>query len=427
MASGRLSIEYINRYDGLEGLTMMNNDFIAMLLAGGEGRRLAPLTSRFAKPVVPFGDRFRMIDFPLSNCMNSNIRTVGVLTQYCSESVQSHIGNGEAWLQSGRTRHAGEIASLPADRVTSDGCYTGTADAIYRNIDYIDSHNPEHVLILSGDHIYQMDYRPMLEFHKKNGAAATIAVKKVPWREASRFGIMNTDEQLQIVEFEEKPANPQSNLASMGIYLFRWADLKRSLMEDAINPQSTHDFGKDIIPAVLAAGEKLVAYPYEGYWRDVGTVDSLWEAHMELVEGELVLGSVNWPIRTNKLRMLDKPYIGADAVISESVTHPECSVEGSIIRSVVCSGVTVGKGSELLESVVMAGAQIGRNVTIHKAIIGEGAVVPDGAVIGSLHSEEVTVIEPGKAWVTFPDHRRVLEPLSKLINTSRNGRKVAAR
>lgn len=396
-----------------------SNDCLAMLLAGGQGSRLAPLTSRFAKPVVPFGDRLRMIDFPLSNCMNSNIRNVGVLTQYCSDSVHDHIADGQAWLQSSMTRHSGEITLLPASRISSNG-YAGTADAIYRNIDYIDQHNPEHILVLSGDHIYQMDYRPMLEFHKQNNANATIAVKSVPWREASRFGIMNTDKQNRVTEFQEKPANPQSNLASMGIYLFRWEALKQLLIEDAANEHSSHDFGQDILPAMLAAGSKLVAYSYEGYWKDVGTIESLWDAHMELIDGEFELDVNHWPLHTNVRTSTPIPerYNPKDAIITHSIVHPECIVEGEITRSVLCSRATVGVGSDIVESIIMPGARIGRNVTIHKAIIGEGAVIQDGAIIGELGRDEVHVVAPGETVKAYTGYSE-LEPLTTLISAGR--------
>lgn len=375
---------------------MTQHHCIAMLLAGGEGRRLAPLTSAFAKPVVPFGDRYRMIDFPLSNCMNSGIRRVGVLTQYCADTVHNHIDDGEAWLQSSRTKHLGEIALLPAAKVSPDGCYTGTADAIYRNLDYIDHHEPEHVLILSGDHIYQMDYRPMLEAHINSGAAATIAVKRVPWAEASRFGILNTDGDFRVIEFEEKPARPQSNLASMGIYLFRTSDLKEALRKDAENKQSSHDFGKDIIPMLLEGQAGLTAYPYEGYWRDVGTVDSLWEAHMDMLEGTMRLSAPHWPLRTNGGSAAPGENRPPAASHRECIIHDSCTMEGTALRSVISCGAEIGRGSRIYESVIMPGAQIGRNVQIHKAIIGENAVIEDGAVIGAPQAKKITVVGPGE-------------------------------
>lgn len=252
-----------------------------MLLAGGEGRRLAPLTSSMAKPAVPFGGQYRIIDFPLSNCVNSKIDTIGVLTQYEAESLHQHIGEGEPWGLHSRSDRG--VRLLPSG-IEGRESYTGTADAIYKNIEYIDSQNPEHVLILSGDHIYHMDYRKMLDYHIAKSAKATISVMEVPWDEASRFGVMNVDEDLKISEFAEKPKAPKSNLASMGIYLFEWSYLKAYLLRDAANAESGHDFGKDVIPAMLDASDELFAYRFEGYWRDVGTVGSLWEAHMDLLQ-----------------------------------------------------------------------------------------------------------------------------------------------
>jgi glucose-1-phosphate adenylyltransferase len=368
----------------------------AMLLAGGEGKRLAPLTASLAKPVVPFGERYRMIDFPLSNCFNSGIRRIGVLTQYCAQTVHRHIGDGGAWLNAIGTKHLGEIAMLPASAHSPDGCYTGTADAIYRNLSYIDQHNAEHVLILSGDHIYQMDYRPMLEAHIRSGASATIAVKRVPWHEASRFGILNTNEDYNVIEFEEKPARPRSNLASMGIYLFRADKLKEALERDAGDPASSHDFGKDIIPRLLQEGASLTAYPYEGYWRDVGTVDSLWEAHMELIDGTLRLSEPHWPLQSGEAPTPVRQYRRNGAVSHDCIVDHRCRLEGRAQRSVISTGADIGKGSLVCESVIMPGARIGRHVRIHKAIIGENAVIEDGAVIGAPQAEKITVVGPGE-------------------------------
>ncbi|WP_201008434.1 sugar phosphate nucleotidyltransferase [Paenibacillus glycanilyticus] len=377
-------------------MTQMN--CMAMLLAGGEGKRLAPLTTALAKPVVPFGEQYRMIDFPLSNCMNSGIRRIGVLTQFCADTVQRHIGGGEAWLNAVQPKHLGEIALLPASEASPNGYYAGTADAIYRNLSYIEQHNPEHVLILSGDHIYQMDYRPMLEAHVKSGAAATIAVKRVPWHEASRFGILNTNEDYSVVEFEEKPSRPRSNLASMGIYMFRTDKLKEVLLKDAGNPASSHDFGKDVIPMLLQDGASLTAYPYEGYWRDVGTVDSLWEAHMELIDGTISLSEPHWPLygSSQKRQSPLRPALRNLSAQRDSIVHENSRMEGIAQRSVISDGADVGKGSLIYESIIMPGARIGRNVRIHKAIIGENAVIEDGAVIGAPQSEQVAVVGPGE-------------------------------
>lgn len=369
----------------------------AMLLAGGEGKRLAPLTSSLAKPVVPFGERYRMIDFPLSNCLNSGIRNVGVLTHYCSDTVHRHIGDGGAWLNAIGAKHAGEIVMLPASEHSPSGCYSGTADAIYRNLAYIDHHDPQHVLILSGDHIYQMDYRPMLERHISSGASATIAVKEVPWHEASRFGILNTTEDYSVVEFEEKPSRPRSNLASMGIYLFRKDKLIEVLEQDARNPESSHDFGKDIIPKLLLGGERISAYPYEGYWRDVGTVDSLWEAHMELIDGKLNLSEPHWPLHSSCVSPLGMTNSRSGIVSPDCIVDSYCRMEGSAKRSIISTGSVIGRGSLLSESIIMPGARIGRHVRIHKAIIGENAVIEDGAVIGAPDAAHISVVAPGEA------------------------------
>jgi glucose-1-phosphate adenylyltransferase len=384
-----------------------------MLLAGGEGRRLAPLTSQSAKPIIPFGDRFRMIDFPLNNCANSNITTIGVLTQYCADTVHQYITNSNH--ECSENNASGGVALLPSSRKCLEG-YAGTADAIYQNMDYIDKQAPEHVLILSGDHIYEMDYKPMLEFHKKRRAAATIAVKQVAWREASRFGILTTDEQDRVCSFQEKPEEPQSNLASMGIYLFRWADLKRYLLEDAANQSSSHDFGKDVIPSILSSKAHIAAYTYDGYWRDVGTIDSLWEANMDLLDGELRLASNDNQALSGSHTATDKTYLNSIAAITDSILHPASTVEAEVTRSIVCAGVTIGLNSEIYESIIMPGARVGRNVTIHRAIIGEGAVIHDGAYIGLLN-DEICVVGPGEAITAASPSRNDynMEPLSTLL------------
>lgn len=388
---------------------------LAMLLAGGEGRRLAPLTGQFAKPVVPFGDRYRMIDFPLNNCVNSNINTIGVLTQYCADTVHKYVSHSSRDSQGRETLK--DVSFLPSSRKALEG-YSGTADAIFQNIDYIDKHNPEHVLILSGDHIYEMDYKPMLDFHKERDAAITIAVKQVPWREASRFGILSVDEQYHVSSFHEKPAEPQSNLASMGIYLFRWKDLKSFLVEDAANSHSTHDFGKDIIPAILSSQAQMVAYPYQGYWRDVGTIDSLWEANMDLLDGEFKLKSTRATAISNSQNVY-QPSVGSGAIISESLLHPKCMIQAEVTRSVICAGVTIGQDTEICESIIMPGARIGKNVTIHRAIIGEGAVIQDGAFVGKLN-DQIAVVGPGETIkppsVAISDYN--MEPLSSLLHTT---------
>ncbi|WP_138493506.1 glucose-1-phosphate adenylyltransferase [Paenibacillus pinistramenti] len=382
---------------------MSNKQCIAMLLAGGEGRRLSPLTSSQAKPAVPFGSRYRIIDFPLSNCVNSGIDTIGVLTQYEADSLHNHIGDGTAWGL-GRTENGG-ISLLPSYETGSDE-YLGTADAIYKNMEYIDSQDPEHVLILSGDHIYHMDYREMLEEHVKSGAPATISVMPVPWDEAHRFGVMVTDDQYRITEFAEKPAQPQSNLASMGIYLFKWSYLKQHLIEDAANDTSSHDFGKDVIPKMLAGEEFLQAFPFRGYWRDVGTVGSLWEAHMDLLceDNEWKLHKEAWPMYTNESGAAILAAKTSPLPAKSSMIHDNCAMEGYAERSVIFGGTTVGRFAKIKNSVVMPNAKIGRNVLIECAIIGEGAVIKDGAVIKGTE-DQVLVIGPGETVAARPAGR----------------------
>lgn len=375
---------------------MFNKECIAMLLAGGEGRRLAPLTSTIAKPAVPFGGHYRIIDFPLSNCVNSDIDTVGVLTQYEAESLHEHIGDGAPW---GLTKTNDKGVTLLPSYNTDNAEYLGTADAIHKNIEYIDSQNPEHVLILSGDHIYYMNYREMLNYHKEKDTAATISVMEVPWDEAHRFGVMSADEDLRVTEFAEKPEKPESNLASMGIYLFKWDYLRKYLLEDAENAQSSHDFGKDIIPKMLAEQESLYVYEFQGYWKDVGTVKSLWDSHMDLLQEDCAidLQRKDWPMytRERRTRLSAHKLSNRKTGSLDSLLHDSCQVEGQIERSVVFSGVEVGKGSAIKESIVMPNTRIGRNVHIEHAIIGEGAVIRDGAVIKGDPSE-IMVIGPNE-------------------------------
>ncbi|APQ59718.1 glucose-1-phosphate adenylyltransferase [Paenibacillus sp. FSL M7-0802] len=375
---------------------MFNKECIAMLLAGGEGRRLAPLTSTIAKPAVPFGGHYRIIDFPLSNCVNSDIDTVGVLTQYEAESLHEHIGDGTPW---GLTKTDDKGITLLPSYNTGNAEYLGTADAIHKNIEYIDSQNPEHVLILSGDHIYYMNYREMLNHHKEKGAAATISVMEVPWDEAHRFGVMSADKDLRVTEFAEKPEKPESNLASMGIYLFKWDYLRNYLLEDAQDAQSSHDFGKDIIPKMLADQESLYVYEFQGYWKDVGTVKSLWDSHMDLLQDDCAidLQRKDWPMytRERRTRLSAQKVPNRQTQPLGSLLHDSCQVEGRIERSVVFSGVEVGKGSAIKESIVMPDTRIGRNVHIEHAIIGEGAVIRDGAVIKG-NPGEIMVIGPNE-------------------------------
>lgn len=362
-----------------------------MLLAGGEGRRLGALTSNLAKPAVPFGGKYRIIDFALSNCSNSGMKTVGVLTQYKSHTLHKHIGDGHMWKLG--ASEGGEVSLLAASDGVAGPTYEGTADAILKNMDYMERLNPEYVLILSGDHIYHMDYRRMLERHKQTQADATISVMEVGWEEAGRFGIMSTGAGDRIVQFEEKPAKPRSNLASMGIYIFKWPVLKKFLKQDQHDRNSSHDFGKDIIPAMLREQAKLVAYPYKGYWKDVGTVDSLWDAHMDLLHGrgELQLNGKEWPLYTNGFHDYVQ-YIAPSAMVHRSMISSGCGVHGRINRSVLSCGSEVGEGSIIKDSVIMPNVKIGRNVKIYKAIIGEGTIIRDGSVIGEPGVRNITVI-----------------------------------
>ena len=353
---------------------MGKNEIVAMILAGGQGSRLGVLTKKLAKPAVPFGGKYRIIDFPLSNCSNSGIYTVGVLTQYKPLELNAHIGIGEAW---DLDRSQGGVSILPPYQEEKGGeWYKGTANAIYQNIEFVDRYDPEYILVLSGDHIYKMDYTKMLDFHKEKGAEATIAVIEVPMEEASRFGIMNTREDLSVYEFEEKPQKPKNNLASMGIYIFNWKTLKKYLREDEADKTSKNDFGMNIIPKMLGDGNKMVAYPFKGYWKDVGTIDSLWEANMDLIreDNELDLQDEDWKIYSvNPVRPAQ--YIGENAKISNSLVVEGCVVNGQIENSILFQGVQVGKNSIIRDSIIMNDAKIGDNVVIEKSIVGSGAIV----------------------------------------------------
>ncbi len=365
---------------------------VAMLLAGGKGSRLNSLTKDLAKPAVPFGGKYRIIDFTLSNCANSGIDTVGVLTQYQPMVLNSYIGIGSAW---DLDRKDGGVTVLPPYAETSEvKWYTGTASAIFQNLNYLKQYQPEYVLILSGDHIYKMNYESMLEYHIEKRADATISLIEVPWAEASRFGIMNTNEDLRITEFEEKPAEPKNNLASMGIYIFNWKILKEYLEMDARNTKSSHDFGKDIIPMMLEENKKLFAYPFKGYWKDVGTVKSLWEANMDLLNDEcdLDLFDHNWRIYSVNPNQPPQ-YISPGAVVKESLINEGCTIEGEIDNSVLFQGVSVGRGSKIKESVIMPDAVIGQNVRIEKAIVPSDTIIPDGTVICSYDDEIILVTE----------------------------------
>ncbi len=362
----------------------MNNrkECVAMVLAGGQGSRLGVLTRWRAKPAVPYGGKYRIIDFPLSNCTNSGIDVVGVLTQYEPFVLNSYIGNGAPWDLN--TNNGGAYCLSPSTHMGDEGSwYAGTADAIYQNIRFIDRYAPEYIVVLSGDHIYKMDYGAMVRFHKENEADTTIAVMPVPIEEASRFGILATDAENRVTDFVEKPANPPSNLASMGIYVFSWDKVRRYLQADAADQKSSHDFGKDVIPAMLAADERLYAYRFEGYWRDVGTIDSLWEANMDLLDGssDFDLSDESWKIYSRNPN-LPAARIGVGAALDECMIAEGCEVEGDVRHSLLFQGVRVGAGAQVVDSVVMRGAIIDEGAVVKRAVIAENAHVGAGAVIG---------------------------------------------
>ncbi len=368
----------------------MKKEIVAMVLAGGQGSRLKLLTKNNAKPAVPFGGKYRIIDFPLSNCTNSGIDTVGVLIQYKPQILNNYIGIGRAW---DLDRNFGGISLLPPYMQETGGWwYKGTANSIYQNMDFIDEYDPEYVLILSGDHIYKMDYNKMLDYHKAHNADATIAVIEVSLKEASRFGIMNVNEDKQIYEFEEKPANPKSTLASMGIYIFNWKTLKKALIEDEANSDSSNDFGKDIIPKLLGENKKLMAYPFKGYWKDVGTVESLWEANMDLLNKDVDFDiyDKNWKIYS---QAHNKPgqVIGETAKIKNSLITEGCVIEGEVENSVLFSGVHIEKGAKVTNSVIMCDTVIGKNSTVDKAIFGRKVVVKDNLEIAG--KSEILLVE----------------------------------
>ncbi|MBM7692995.1 glucose-1-phosphate adenylyltransferase [Peribacillus deserti] len=359
---------------------MVKTKCVAMLLAGGQGSRLNDLTQNIAKPAVPFGGKYRIIDFTLSNCTNSGIDTVGVLTQYQPLVLNTYIGIGSAW---DLDRKNGGVTVLPPYAETKEvKWYTGTASAIYQNITYIDGYNPEYVLILSGDHIYKMNYATMIEFHEKKKSDATISVIEVPWEEASRFGIMNTNSELEVTDFDEKPEHPRNNLASMGIYVFNWSVLREALIKDAEMPDSSRDFGKDIIPQLLREKKKVNAFPFKGYWKDVGTIKSLWEANMDLLDESNSLDLYDHSWRIYSVNPNQPPqYVAPDARVKESLINEGCFVEGQVERSVLFQGVTVHKRANIFESVVMPGAVIGEGAHVERAIVPSNLRVPAGVVI----------------------------------------------
>ena len=368
---------------------MKQNNMLAMILAGGRGSRLHDLTKKVAKPAVSYGGKYRIIDFPLSNCANSGIDVVGVLTQYESILLNSYVAAGRRW---GLDAKDSGVYVLPP-REKSDAnldVYRGTADAI----DFIDSYSPDYLLILSGDHIYKMNYAKMLEYHKECSADATIAVIEVPMKEASRFGIMNTDESTgRIVEFEEKPEHPKSNLASMGIYIFNWKQLRKMLMADMKDANSSHDFGKDIIPALLNEEGRLFAYKYKGYWKDVGTIDSLWEANMDLLDknNALDLNDNSWKIYTEDVTALPQ-YIGAEAVIDRAFITQGCVVNGEVKNSVLFTGAKVAAGAKVIDSALMPGAEVAEGAVVTRALVADGIKIGRKAVVGSADSENIELV-----------------------------------
>ena len=362
---------------------MSKTEVVAMLLAGGQGSRLGVLTKSIAKPAVPYGGNYRIIDFPLSNCVNSGIYTVGVLTQYQPLVLNDYLGNGHPW---DLDRLNGGVHVLsPYEAIGGAEWYKGTANAIYQNIAFIEKYDPKYVVVLSGDHIYKMNYANMIDFHKKNNADCTIAVLEVPWEEASRFGILATDENEQIYEFAEKPKEPKSNKASMGVYVFSWDKLKKYLIEDEADPNSANDFGKNIIPNMLNDVQRMFAYPFKGYWKDVGTIDSLWEANLDIINPnvDLDLSDKSWRIYS---RTPDAPphYIGENATVENSSISEGCDIDGLVDYSVVSSDVTVEEGAEVRFSVIMPGAVIKKGAKVYYSIIAENAVIEEDAQVGEI-------------------------------------------
>ena len=370
---------------------MAQTNMLAMILAGGRGSRLHDLTNKVAKPAVAYGGKYRIIDFPLSNCANSGIDIVGVLTQYESVLLNSYVAAGGRWGLD--TRDSGVFVLTPREKADSGlDVYRGTADAISQNIDFIDNYDPEYLLVLSGDHIYKMNYDKMLAFHKEHNADATIAVIGVPMKEASRFGIMNTDKDMKIVEFEEKPAKPKSNLASMGIYIFNWKLMRKMLLEDMKNPDSSHDFGKDFIPVMLNEGKSLYAYEFAGYWKDVGTIDSLWEANMDLLDSnELDLDDSSWKIYTEDISSLPA-YVGPKAKIDRAYMSQGVTVEGQVTNSVLFTNTKVEEGARVIDSVIMPGAVVEEGATVIRSLVADNVKIGKNATVGSKKSEEILLV-----------------------------------
>ena len=371
---------------------MKQNNMLAMILAGGRGSRLHELTNKVAKPAVSYGGKYRIVDFPLSNCANSGVDIVGVLTQYESVLLNSYVAAGGRWGLD--ARESGVFVLPPREKADADlDVYRGTADAISQNIDFIDKYSTEYLLVLSGDHIYKMNYDKMLDYHKEMNADATIAVIEVPMKEASRFGIMNTDGNGRIVEFEEKPEHPKSNLASMGIYIFNWKLLRKILLADMKNPDSHHDFGKDVIPCLLNDNKTLAAYKFKGYWKDVGTIDSLWEANMDLIDSrnELNLNDPTWKIYTEDTPALPQ-YIGPNAKIDKAFITQGCVVEGEVKHSVLFTGCKVGEGAKIIDSVLMPGVEVAAGAVVQRALVADNVKIGQDAVVGSADSENIELV-----------------------------------
>ncbi|MCD8038909.1 MAG: glucose-1-phosphate adenylyltransferase [Lachnospiraceae bacterium] len=362
----------------------MAKEMIAMLLAGGQGSRLYTLTQKLAKPAVPFGGKYRIIDFPLSNCVNSGIDTVGILTQYQPLVLNEYIGNGQPWDLD--RLHGGVHVLPPYQQASGSDWYKGTANAIYQNINFIERYDPKYVIILSGDQICKQDYSDFLKFHKEKGAEFSVAVMEVPWDEASRFGLMVTDDNDKITEFQEKPKEPKSNLASMGIYIFNWDILKKYLIEDENDPDSENDFGKNVIPSLLRDGRQMYAYRFDGYWKDVGTISSLWEANMEVLDPEnsgINIFDDNWRIYSRNSGMTGH-IIGEDATLENSMITDGCSVEGSVKHSILFAGVKVEKGAEIEDAVIMGGSTIKTGAKVKHCIVAENVVIEKDAEVGAM-------------------------------------------
>ncbi len=371
---------------------------VAMLLAGGQGSRLGILTKNIAKPAVPYGGKYRIIDFPLSNCVNSGIYTVGVLTQYQPLELNDYIGNGQPW---DLDRMSGGVHILsPYQQIKGTEWYKGTANAIYQNINFIDRYDPEYVVILSGDHIYKMDYSKMVTFHKEKNADCTIAMLEVPWEEAPRFGLMILNDDNSIKEFEEKPKNPRSNKASMGVYTFTWKKLRQYLLDDEANPKSSNDFGKDVIPTMHQAGERMFAYPFDGYWKDVGTIDSLWEANLDLLNPkvDLDLSDESWKIYSRN-PVTSPHYISDTADVQNSMIAEGSKISGSVDFSILFSNVTVEQGAVVRDSIVMPGTVIKSGAVVQYAIVAEDAVIEENAVVGKRPEEMKNLDDWGVAVV----------------------------